>query len=685
MAVGIKHREQYPPAVRQFAISLHNVSPAGYRMVQMEFDGRLPSDSAIRNWHANADINSKPGIIEQSLKFLKLRVEEKTSVGQKLIGGLLFDEMAIRKLHQWRDGCLTGFAHLPGMDKKNAPVANNALVCMFTSINDDISINGKISEVRLPVAYYFITSMTAKEKHDVIKTVIEELLKCGVDLTGVTFDGLSSNPAFVELLGGHLNVLSDLFNPSFEVNGHTLNTLYDPSHVIKMIRGVLARNVLYDSENRPIKWQYFKHLVLFKNRRNCGLMHKMTIEHIDFHKDPMKVRLAVETFSASTADAMEFLMNQGHPQFRGAGPTVQFVRIINDIFDVFNSTKSRNVTAANPFKRMMSAENASQIFQLFDKASSYIKGLQYRPTAKLLPICKSQLKTGFVGCIVNMHSFKNIYNKYVVNDKIITEIPTQSLSQDHLENFFGQIRLLNGNNNNPDSQQFVSCIRKLLANTCIRITNKGNCQVANPGAVYNPYSNISTVTSRKAKPTVTPHANFTPDDVDLVLKELSEIKERCPVSRLTDLNDINVAYIAHSIETKIESSPKFGCEFCKDVFTQNTKIHHSFTGTNSAQKPCLSTFEICITADHFVKLEMLKGQFDLELIQYSILSSLDEPNLYTNSIFDEHPGHKSDLIKYIVNEFVRIKGQFIAKTVSLNELKNHARRRLARSIIESHC
>ena len=96
-----------------------------------------------------------------------------------------------------------------------------------------------------------------------------------------------------------------------------------PSHVIKLVRNAIgSKNILYDAEGNAIKWNFFKELVKFKNKRNSsGPIHKLTQAHIDYKSNDMNVRLAVETFGASTANALEFLLNAGYSQFFGAEPT----------------------------------------------------------------------------------------------------------------------------------------------------------------------------------------------------------------------------------------------------------------------------------------------------------------------------------------------------------------------------
>ena len=51
----------------------------------------------------------------------------------------------------------------------------------------------------------------------------------------------------------------------------------------------------------------------------------------------MNVRLAAQTLSSSVADAIEFMHNSGHPFFKDALPTVDFIRKIDRLFDLLNS------------------------------------------------------------------------------------------------------------------------------------------------------------------------------------------------------------------------------------------------------------------------------------------------------------------------------------------------------------
>lgn len=225
-------------------------------------------------------------------------------------------------------------------------------------------------------------------------------------------------------------------------------------------------------------------------------------------------------------------------------------------------------------------------------------------------------------------------------------------------------------------------MRKLLANTAIQCSEKANCSIIAPVATYNSYSNIATVSSRKstnATTTRTVNQAFTQDDIETVLKELSEIQKTDTRSKLIDLNELTIAYIASTIELKIEN--RYHCQLCKAVFGKNQPIDRAFISSHHTRRACQSTFDICRTADYFLRLEILKGQFSIELIRQSILESLDIDNLYSESNFLEHSHLKIELITQILMEFIRYKGNHIARVVTCEQVQECIRRKLTRLII----
>lgn len=223
-----------------------------------------------------------------------------------------------------------------------------------------------------------------------------------------------------------------------------------------------------------------------------------------------------------------------------------------------------------------------------------------------------------------------------------------------------------------------------MANTTIQQSDRGNCTIIEPVTNINPFSNISRVTSRRKKKETTANSIFTQDDIEEILEVLSETQNSRNATKFTDLTDITTAFIASSIEINIMNSSKYSCELCEVVFQENDKVHDAFTSEHHTRKACISTFEICRTADYFLKLEILNGQFSFELIRQAILCSLNIGSLYTKSSFSAHLHPKSDLIEVILTEFIRYKGNYLAKSVSYDEFQKNIRRKLHRLIINQN-
>ncbi|CAI6368667.1 unnamed protein product [Macrosiphum euphorbiae] len=64
---------------------------------------------------------------------------------------------------------------------------------------------------------------------------------------------------------------------------------------------------------------------------------KISASHVDWRKNIMKVRLAAETLSSSTADALEALNCLNVSEFKNVEETIKFIRTIDRLFDFLNT------------------------------------------------------------------------------------------------------------------------------------------------------------------------------------------------------------------------------------------------------------------------------------------------------------------------------------------------------------
>lgn len=153
----------------------------------------------------------------------------------------------------------------------------------------------------------------------------------------------------------------------------------------------------------------------------------------------MKVRLASQLFSESVADALKFCAERNVPNFQCVenlkvnSSTVNFLKIINKLFDILNS---RNMMQLK-FKKPLFPGNKLRTFEFLDRTETYINSLQLIDGSKVV---QSGRKTGFIGFLVCIKSIKGIYIHLVEQEQKLQYLPAYKISQDHIELMFGHIR-----------------------------------------------------------------------------------------------------------------------------------------------------------------------------------------------------------------------------------------------------
>lgn len=387
----------------------------------------------MRNWYAS--INATPGYTTEAFDALKEKADQfYEKNGTKMLCALMDDEMAIRKHAQWNAATMKfdGFVNLGCNDRTldpndiNQPLAKNALVFMISGIGEDFKI---------PIAYFLVKGLTADEKAAITNEILIRLSEIGIVVVSMTFDGFPTNFKMVKILGGSFDGHPYILDPADK--NRKIYVILDVAHMLKLVRNCIGTRNLVDGDGHVISWEYFKSLYEAQKNLSWNLGNKLTKAHMEWDKKKMSVRLASETLSNSVADSMEF-MQQECEQFNDVGGTVKFIRIFNDIFDIMNSTTSKNAIG---FKRPISRLTAPELFSRFDTAMEYISQLKVEGETK--PILFSSINTAFVGFYNNMISFKGIFNDYVQTNRI-DQIICHRFSQDLLESFFGYIRSMGG-------------------------------------------------------------------------------------------------------------------------------------------------------------------------------------------------------------------------------------------------
>lgn len=431
---GVKGRESYPPSVRAFCMSLHYTSPRAYDYLRKKFGKHLPHPQTIRQWYRNSDLDATSGIGTHALNALESKAKTMCENGKQLVVSLVFDEMHIQRNMTWCRasnkfiGLIDYGTHNPDDE---FTLAKDVITFMACGLN---------SHFQQPVGFYFIQSLKANERADLLLQIITEISKRRIKVANVTFDGHKANISMCGYFGAKLNEIIGEYKTHFinKFNGEKIYIILDPSHAIKLIRNTLGsvKNI-YEGKN-VIKWQYFEDLVSYSGNKEFGLTHKMNKRHIQFEDRKMHVRTAVETLSQSTADSMQFLNDNGIEKFNNAEATIKFTRIFNKLWDVMNSQRIRG-GSINTFKSAINCENAVEVFTFLDDAKTYVLSLNVisKRTGCMIPIVKSDYNTGFRGFIIDVISVTAMYREYVENRHWMLFIATYRLSQDHLEMLFG--------------------------------------------------------------------------------------------------------------------------------------------------------------------------------------------------------------------------------------------------------
>lgn len=409
-----------------------------------------------------------------------------------------------------------------------------------------------------------------------------------------------------------------------------------------------------------------------------GLTHKLTKRHIDFHDRKMCVRTAVQLFSNSVADSMEFLMNKGVPEFKNAGATIKFTRIFNRLFDTMNTDR---VKGGDIFKSAINEENKEQIFKFLNEAKEYILSLKVSRKkggkGKLVPVVKSTVKAGFRGFVINIVSILKMYDEYVEKQKCMRYMATYRLSQDHLEMFFGRIRSMHGWNDNPTVQQFTSSFKKLLHRCDVRISAYSNISI---GCT----SNILTVSSRRVKlyddmsgdvvAPVTQNENLEAEaELDIDVYAIEQLERGNYLTE--EMHAAGVTFVATLIENRMLSTDM--CQFRRLALEQNEKIDAKMCLTAASRKPCKSTYNLCKLADTAIKTLLpcySQPTFKQKIYVY-VLSNIDVQRLYPDFVEEEDHDcdHKNFIIKFVIDEYTRIKCAHLAKMKTIDMQRRYLR------------
>lgn len=482
-------------------------------------------------------------------------------------------------------------------------------------------------------------------------------------------------------------------NKGYITNPHSDERIYvflDASHMLKLSRNIIAnKKVIYDRDNNPIEWRFIEELEKYQRENKCNVANKINKRHIQWDRCKMSVRVAAETLSNSTADAIDLLRSNGVSGFEGSEATSKYLRMVNNSFDILNSKYDDAIR----FKRLISASTQAEYFEFFDEAIEYFQGLKLSANAKK-PILETKSKTPFFGIILDLNNFRLFYKDYVESG-ILHSIPTFRFSQDHLELLFGCIRSMFGCNDNPSPRHLESAWRKLLGQHQITVSEKANCMENDVK-----FLNVLEVSSRKKpdtsnKPIDTLVTETIPAELEQPF-EADDLWSLCSMEEDdTDQNSMMshiISYTAAVLESCILNGrwyKRVTCQQCLDVFNEDITTDDDFVNiklkTNNLRAPAISTVRICAATERSLKKYGYEpGHFND--IFSDVIGFVRLASLFTVSDFDSHPeeNHKIELVKLIVEMYVKKKLDYITRCNTLDSFGKLIRQRCRKAVHFGH-
>lgn len=634
----------------------------------------LPNQRTIRSWIQVIDGN--PGFSKEALDIIAFKVAEYKENNKRLLCSLIVDEMALRQQVEWDHHANRWWGYIDYGSKLTStqiPVAKEAIVFLLNAVNDSW---------KMPVGFFFIRGLTAEERCNLV-TECFEFLKClDIDIVSLTFDGPAVNVGMAKELGAKMDYDNLIpYFPDPTNNSRKIHVILDVCHMLKNVRNVLAKKkIFFNAKGEAIEWKYFQRLVEIQSEEQLHLANKLRTTHIEWYKQKMNVRLAAQTFSQSVADAFKFMKEEiNHSEFQNVDATIEFVVMINNLFDIFNS---RNLLS-NGFKKPFTMENFLELKTYLDSCFDYLKGIKITSKADGKLMLHTKSHTGFLGFMVAIKSFQNIFEDLVIERGILTFIMSYKFSQDHLEILFSIIRLRGGHNDNPNVKQFMATYKRLLSHNEVKASLYGN-------AVDLESIKILNISSSKKK-IKNPHmekVNISSVSVGEHIPDVPDDDDNINVHNITDINlsrivENIVPYISGFVGKKLRRTLK--CKECSSVLSYKLTLKSDTVLLNLKNRGGLflssdDLIAVCKSAEQsfrFFESKILEKNIFHTMLFHSIqhLNSNTFSSLFEH-IINQPPmeNHRTDLIKSIAFEYLTIRFHHSSKLKTELLKKNYNRK-----------
>lgn len=109
---------------------------------------------------------------------------------------------------------------------------------------------------------------------------------------------------------------------SHPVENRNVYITLDACHMIKLGRNALADYGEFQCDDKTIKWEYIVRLHTLQKQLTFKFKNKLNSQCIYWKQNKMKVKYAANKLSASVANAIDFLRQEGLNDFKDSESTI---------------------------------------------------------------------------------------------------------------------------------------------------------------------------------------------------------------------------------------------------------------------------------------------------------------------------------------------------------------------------
>lgn len=398
------------------AISLHSAGAKAYRLL-LSRGFPLPAVPTLKKWAAKLKL--LPGILKPVLHLL----ENSEYCENERICVLSFDEMKIKSV----------FEYHRSYDKVFKP-------SKYVQVG---MLRGVYKNWKQVIYYEFDSAMTAT----IITSIIKAHKNIKFHVVAVVCDMGPTNMGLWRELGINCE------KPYFIVDGMKVFTFADPPHLVKLIRNHFLDSGYVLNKEGMQHWITSKPVVELLNLQQSELKicHKITLTHLDVKEAArQKVKYAVQLLSNSVAQAIRRAMSLGLISSQDALITSDFIKVMNDWFDLFNSLSDRRGTR----ERLQAFDHTNHIHRtIINDCDELISHLRVPNKREMLP-CQKGILVNNAALVGLSEWLRTTYDgPYVL---------TRRVQQDDLERFFGTIRSKGGLHDHPSALEFTYRLRNSI-------------------------------------------------------------------------------------------------------------------------------------------------------------------------------------------------------------------------------